>query len=143
PDHKIGFGHEGQKELRLLRNQGVWNLLICEATPGVVGGTGKTGERVAQWCADFAKVTPSHRQAGDDVVEYNALPQPRAFPVAEEKPVILLDRPTDRDSKLVATELVLPQVRSRRSAEEEIPGVETIVAEEFEYRAVELIGSGL
>ncbi len=61
---------------------------------------------------------------------------PEAFVVAEEKELVVANGPAERAAELVALEF------GNRSSVEVVPGIERTVTDEFERRAVRLVGSG-
>src|SRR5262249_28041000 len=63
--------------------------------------------------------------------------QPCALPVYEKEGLALLNRPPQGQSILVPAELRLAPRLSK-----EIPGVQILVAKEFEHASVEVIASG-
>lgn len=71
-----------------------------------------------------------------DAAEIESLPE--SLVVTEDKQAVFLQRPAQ-----CAAELVSAERRSRKRLIEEIPRIEVAVAEEFEDRAMECIGSGL
>ena len=86
----------------------------------------------------MVKTPPRCASGGHRAVARDSGAKPRALPVGKEERLVLADRTADRQPILIPAEL-----RLRARLREIVAGVQILIAEEFEQRAVELVAAGL
>ena len=83
------------------------------------------------------EVSSPHRRRGDGDHTRGALVELRPFPTSEQEGLVLYDRTAGGDAVLIAPVDRLDGV----GRQEKVARVHIVVAQEFEYRAVELVGA--